>query len=447
VGPNRSFLGYIGALLPALGELDVEQVAVQDLVREVRVRGDDGPNVVRLKGDERMAAVLARAVFDGVSFPRADLHITTAARRWRIPRHELVELIDRERASNAPYDVVRRRLPTLLAESVRRRIEAAGGAPDDRSVTRLARNPEVRAFVDERWPAVSAAALVARLLSDADFLSRCAKDLLDADEQRRLQWLKPPASWRAARWSAADAFLIDEVAGLLQRPPSFGHVVVDEAQDLSAMQCRALARRCPAGSATILGDLAQATAPGALADWPRTLELLGRDDAQIVSLTKGYRVPSEVLDFANRLLPVLGVDVSPATSIRHAAGSLRLRRTGRIGTETAAAVTELLDLDGSIGVIATDDDLGQAKRALTAGQIDVDSVDQGMAARVTLVPVTLCKGLEFDHVVVIEPAHIHDALARGAHWLYVALTRAVTTLTVVHQDELPGALATHGRAA
>lgn len=213
------------------------------------------------------------------------------------------------------------------------------------------------------------------------------------------------------------------------------------------MQCRALARRCPAGSATILGDLAQATAPGALADWPRTLELLGHDDAHVVSLTKGYRVPSEVLDFANRLLPALGVDVSPATSIRHAPGSLRLRRTGRIGAETAGAVTELLDLDGSIGVIATDHDLGEARRALPAGQIDVDSVDHGMAARVTLVPVTLCKGLEFDHVVVIEPAHIHDTLARGAHWLYVALTRAVTTLTVVYQDELPGALATDGRAA
>jgi DNA helicase IV len=168
--------------------------------------------------------------------------------------------------------------------------------------------------------------------------------------------------------------------------------------------------------------------------------LLGREDAHVVALTKGYRVPSEVLDFANRLLPSLGVDVSPATSIRQLPGALRIRRTARVGAETAAAVTELLALEGSIGVIATDDDLRQAKKALPAGQIDVDTVDHGMAARVTLVPVTLCKGLEFDHVLVVEPAHIHDGLARGAHWLYVALTRAVTTLTVVHHDDLPGAL-------
>jgi DNA helicase IV len=440
VGPNRSFLGYIGALLPALGELDVEQVAVQDLVRTVRVRTDDDADVVRLKGDGRMATVLQHAVFDGVTLPRADLHVTAAGRRWRMPRHQLVELIDRERASRAPYDVVRRRLSTLLAEAVRRRIEEGGGAPDDRSVARLARGPEVRGFVDAHWPAVSAAATVCRLLSDADFLARTAKDVLSEEEQSQLLWPEPPSSWRTARWSSADAFLVDEVAGLLERPPSFGHVVVDEAQDLSAMQCRALARRCPAGSATILGDLAQATSPGALADWHAALSLLGRDNADIVELSTGYRVPSEVLEFANLLLPSLGASVAPAASVRRMPGSLRIRRTGQLAAETATTVRDLLALEGSIGVIATDTDLKQATKALSKGEIDVDSVDHGMAARVTLVPVTVCKGLEFDHVVVIEPAHIHDDLARGANWLYVALTRAVTTLTLVHAADLPVAL-------
>ena len=440
VGPNRSFLGYIGALLPALGELDVEQVAVQDLVANVRVRSDDDADVTRLKGDARMATVLQHAVFDGVTFPREDLHLRASGRRWRIPRHHLVELIDRERASHAPYDVVRRRLPTLLAEMVRRRIEAAGGAPDDRSVARLARGADMREFVDGHWPPVTAAAIVCRLFSEPDFLSRCAKETLDADEQTRLLWPTPPSTWRTARWSSADAFLIDEVAGLLDRPPSFGHVVVDEAQDLSAMQCRALARRCPAGSATILGDLAQATAPAAVADWHHTLALLGRDDAQIVQLSTGYRVPSEVLEFANQLLPILGVSVAPAASVRRLPGSLRLRQTTRLGSETATALRELLDLEGSIGVIGTDTDLRRATHTLSGEAIDIDSVDHGMAARVTLVPVTLCKGLEFDHVLVVEPAHIFTELPRGANWLYVALTRAVTTLTVVYVDELPEAL-------
>ena len=446
VGPNRSFLGYIGALLPALGELDVEQVAIQDLVTGVRVRSEDDADVARLKGDARMATVLRYAVLDGVALPRHDLHITAGSRRWRMPRHQLVELIDRERASQAPYDVVRRRLPTLLAESVRRRIESAGGAPDDRAVAALARSADVRGFVDEHWPAVTPGAVLARLFSDAGFMARCAKDALDADEQEALLWSAPPVTWRAARWSAADAFLLDEVSGQLDRPPSFGHVVVDEAQDLSAMQCRALARRCPAGSATILGDLAQATAPAALADWHRALAVLGRDDAEIVQLSTGYRVPSEVLAFANRLLPLLGVAVAPAASVRRLPGSLRLRRAQALAAAVTAAVRDLAELEGSIGVIGTDPDLKQATRTLSRLDLDVDTVDHGLTARVTLVPVTLCKGLEFDHVIVLEPANILGELPRGANWLYVALTRAVTTLTVVHTDELPSVLHDSERA-
>src|SRR4051794_839491 len=188
VGPNRSFLGYIGALLPALGELDVQQVAIQDLVASVAVRVEDTPDVARLKGDERLAEVIARAVYAGVSFPRTDIYVSTPSRRWRMPRHELVDLLDRERATRAPYDVIRRRLPTLLAESVRRRMEAAGGAPDDRAVARLARSADIREFVDEHWPATSAATTVWRLLSDPAFLAGCAKGVLDDTEQQLLLW-------------------------------------------------------------------------------------------------------------------------------------------------------------------------------------------------------------------------------------------------------------------
>src|SRR5206468_9714688 len=125
----------------------------------------------------------------------------------------------------------------------------------------------------------------------------CATGVLSGDEQQLLL-REAPASPGAMKWSVADTFLIDEVTGLLDRAPTFGHVVVDEAQDLSAMQCRALARRCPTGSATILGDLAQATADGAVADWERTLVLLGQQDGHTVALTRSYRVPAQVLDFA-----------------------------------------------------------------------------------------------------------------------------------------------------
>ncbi|HET7530457.1 MAG TPA: ATP-binding domain-containing protein [Mycobacteriales bacterium] len=439
VGPNRSFLGYIGALLPALGELDVEQVAVQDVVRGVAVRAVDDPDVVRLKGDERMAEVARRAVYAGVTLPREDLMVSAFGRRWRVPRHDLAELVDRERRLETPYGVARTRLGTLVAEVVRRRVEAGGGAPDDRAVARMAKGPDIKAWVDEHWPPATPKAVVLRLLTDAPVLAECAAGVLNEDEQRLLL-RAAPASPGAMKWSVADAFLVDEVAGLIDRAPTFGHVVVDEAQDLSAMQCRALARRCPTGSATILGDLAQATAAGAVADWARTLSLLGQPAGRTVALTKGYRVPAEVLDFANRLLPSLGVDVAPATSLRHAAGSLRVEHADRPAAAVAGQVRVLLELPGSIGVIATEEEMAGVRRALRSAGVDVDVVEHGMEARVTLVPVTLCKGLEFDHVVVVEPAQVVDAHARGLNWLYVALTRAVTTLTVVHAEPLPAEL-------
>src|SRR4051794_21766203 len=273
-----------------------------------------------------MAEVVRRAVYAGVTLPREDLMVAAFGRRWRVPRHDLVELLDRERRLRTPYAVARSRLGMLVAEVVRRRVEAGGGPPDARAGARLAKAPEIKGWVDEHWPTLTAKAVVLRLLADSAVLAECAAGLLSEDEQRVLLWPSPPASPGSAKWSVADAFLIDEANGLLDRAPTFGHVVVDEAQDLSAMQCRALARRSPSGSATILGDLAQATAAGAIADWGRTLELLGHADGQTVALTLGYRVPAEVLDFANQLLPSLGVDVAPATSLRHAPGSLRVER-------------------------------------------------------------------------------------------------------------------------
>jgi DNA helicase IV len=440
VGPNRSFLSYIGALLPALGEIDVEQVAVDDLVPGVTIRGEDPPDVARLKGDPRLAAVIDRAVHDQLRAPGESLVLPVGTRRWRLPADELADLFARERGTASPYGVIRSRLPTLVAETVRRRAEATGGSPDDRWVSRVARSAAVREFVDAHWPAVSARPLVARLLSDHEFLARCAEGILDASEQRLLRWDVPPVSAGRARWSRSDAFLVDEVAAHVSRPPSYGHVVIDEAQDLSAMACRALGRRCETGSATVLGDVAQATAPDAVADWQNTLRHLGKPDAELIALTTGYRVPQEVLDLANRLLPTLADGLDPAASIRHAPNSLRLRPTDSLPAAVVAAVAERLDQEGSIGVIATAADLAGLARALTAAAIAHGRVQDGMDSRVELVPVTLCKGLEFDHVLVVEPASVVRSEDRGLHWLYVALTRAVSSLDVVHAEPLPDQL-------
>ena len=167
---------------------------------------------------------------------------------------------------------------------------------------------------------------------------------------------------KATRWSAADAVLIDEAAGLIERLPSFGHVVVDEAQDLSPMQCRAIARRSEHGSITLLGDLAQGTAPWAATDWRDILRHLGKPDAPVVPLTIGFRVPAAVVALANRLLPALAVDVPAA---RVAAPRRRARRAYRWPTWTrrrSPRCAAALAHEGSVGVIAADAAVDRAAR-------------------------------------------------------------------------------------
>ena len=239
--------------------------------------------------------------------------MVVGTRRYRIPPERLRRYVDDLRRGDIHYAVARERLHLLLAEDVRRQREEAGGAPSDAETARVARSAAVRDFVGAVWPAVDPAALVHDLLTDPDRLAAAARGLLDPAEQQLLRWTRPPRSVRAARWSAADAVLVDEVAGLLARPDSYGHVVLDEAQDLSAMQCRGIARRCPTGSVTVLGDLAQGTTAWSTPDWHVTLNHLGKPDARIEPLTRGYRVPADVIAFANRLLPHLAVGLEPAT--------------------------------------------------------------------------------------------------------------------------------------
>jgi DNA helicase IV len=206
------------------------------------------------------------------------------------------------------------------------------------------------------------------------------------------------------------------------------------------MQCRAIARRSEHGSITLLGDLAQGTAPWAARDWRETLTHLGKPDARVVPLTTGFRVPEVVLALANRLLPALGVEVPPAVSLRRD-GALAVRPVSDVDGAAVAAVRAALDHDGSVGVIAADAAVARLRAALhAAGVSTADPDDVDSPERVTVLPATLAKGLEYDHVVVVEPADIVAAEPRGLHRLYVVLTRAVSRLDVLHAAPLPGAL-------
>lgn len=243
IGPNRSFLHYIEQVLPALGELEVKQATVDDLVGgQVEVRGTDEAATAVVKGDARMAELLRRAVRSHLALPKESLMVVRGSRRWRVPAYELEEIVQELMDRDIRYGAAREALPQRIAHSVLVRMEQAGEAPDDRVQNAVARNTAVKAVVKECWPLVEPAKLVLRLLGDPEFLAEHAEGLFTGDEQKLLLWTKPARSVKTAKWSAADAVLIDEARDLVERTHSLGHVVLDEAQDLSPMQYRAVGR-------------------------------------------------------------------------------------------------------------------------------------------------------------------------------------------------------------
>ena len=448
IGPNESFLHYIEQVLPALGELAVRQSTVDQLVAHLPVRGTDDTATATLKGDARMATVLRRAVRSHVTTPTEPCVVVRGSRRWRIPAYELAELTEQLLARDIRYGAARDALPQRIAHAVLVRMERSGEAPDDRVQDAVARNPAVKATVKEIWPAVDPAKLVLRLLGDPDFLAAQADGVLTAEEQKTLLWAKPARGVKSAKWSAADLVLVDEARDLVSRTPSLGHVVLDEAQDLSPMQYRAVGRRCSTGSATVLGDLAQGTTPWATGSWPEALRHLGKPDALVEELTQGFRVPREVIAYASRLLPTIAPDLKEATSVRESPGDFAVRRVPapELDAAVVAACHAALEHEGSIGLIAAGPRIAPLAAALAAAGLPFldPGAETSEAARLTLVPASLAKGLEYDHVVLDEPAALVDAEPddrTGLRRLYVALTRAVSGLTIVHAAPLPAALA------
>ena len=445
VGPNAAFLDHIGAVLPALGELDVRHTTAAGLVGSVPVRGSDPVARAHLKGDARMALVLRRAVWSRVGTPSEALVVPRGARKWRVPTHQIERIVAELRERKVSYGAAAAMLPQRLAHHVLLDMERGGESPDDRVQDVVARSTAVRAYAGGLWPAVDPRVALAALLSDPGELARHAEGILSEGEQRILVWDKPPRTRSAIRWSAADAVLLDELADLVHRTPSLGHVVLDEAQDLSPMQLRAVGRRCSTGAATVLGDIAQGTTPWATDSWDVALSHLGKPDGHIEVLDRGFRVPGAVIDFAARLLPHVAPGLGTPRSVRENPGRLDVRQVDPAGLHAALveAVQRLRADPGSVGVVVADAATSRTSALLTAAWIEhgVLGADHGhVEHQVALVPATVAKGLEFDRVLVVEPAQIAAAepdRRTGLRRLYVVLTRAVSELVVLHGLDLP----------
>jgi DNA helicase IV len=439
IGPNDAFIRYISQVLPALGEFDVEQRPLREVIgRSVRVRRTEDP-AATLKHDARMAAVIDRHVV-GHLVPieeplTADIDLT----RVRLQPAAL-ERIRRDVVQRSlPYAAGRKIFRERVVDELFRRVEHVHTSVTRGDVTRALRVGGAERALESAWPSLHPATAVIDLLTDRRAMAAAADGMLAPAEQDALMWDRK-ATRATAPWSAADLVLVDEAAGRIKHPDAYGHLVVDEAQDLSAMELRAIARRSR-GSLTLLGDLAQAVTPWAPRSWDEVLQHLEVRAPRFELLTRAFRIPGSVLEMANRLLPWIAPTVPVPVPVRDSADALSVQTVdrGRLAEAIAAATVVAATRPGSTGVIVPPNLVEATGRALTGRALGWSGVDGiGGETRVTLLTASESKGLEFDSVVVGEPAGVvaeHPAI--GLNLLYVAMTRAVMHLALVHAQPLP----------
>ncbi len=429
VGPNRTFMEYVSHVLPALGENAVEQRAVSELVDGVEVTLQDPLEVARLKAEPVLAEVVRRAAELRVAGEPGEVLLRLEGEYIRVRAREARELLDEVREEHGTTAAARERFRMGLV----RRFYAAygqtlgGGAiRDGEEIEKALRaGGYLNHVVEQAWPAVSPEKLVRALYTTPAFLAEAADGLLSADEQRFLRR-------RGSGWSDADVPLLDEAHALVGEPArTYGHVIVDEAQDLTPMQLRMVARRAREGSLTALGDVAQGTGPVVYANWQDVLRHLPRgDEAEVEELRHAYRVPREIMDLALPLLDHIAPNVERPLAYRTGAAAPDIRRVPEdaLLQEAYREAARLAREEGLVALIVPDE---LAEPALA----DVDAYEG-----VPLLTPRQAKGLEFDHVIVVEPALIADR-EQGLRHLYVSLTRPTKTLVVLHARPLPDELA------
>lgn len=530
VGPSPVFLRYIEEVLPSLGEDEVHLSTVTGLKPRLHATHDEPAELAALKGDARMADVIARAVRDRERALPRDVVLTMDRYQMRIRRRDSERIVERARRGRGTHNEKRRQVVRAFVELCRRRYVDAiargfgtwdagdANAPSHRPgiaaaiargeeppeewerevEQRIRRLPEFREVLERCWPILSGAELCHDLFG-FEALVRSASDGLLAPSEQRALVRDRCGDAAEVEWSEADLALIDEADALLGPPEAarprrrrrresdaaleaasrvveemglggfmtaadlasrfagggaeidveprrYAHVLVDEAQDLSAMQWRMLARRCPSGSFTVVGDFGQASRPGACASWDEVRAQLPERGGREVTLTVNYRTPAEIMDLAHGVLEATAPDIGPTRAMRH---------TGRYPEITSVPHDELIAYaaaaarrgatrTGTTACIAPP----TLHDALVAELRDVGAVAsaaEALDAPVAVLAPLEAKGLEFDHVVVVEPGRLVTGDPAGLRLLYVTLTRATRDLAVVHADPLPAALAASAR--
>jgi DNA helicase IV len=510
IGPNPTFLRYISQVLPSLGETDVVLHTLGDLFPGVHATDTRDP-AATVKGDQRMIRVIQQALRDWQRVPKQDITVDGDGVAIPLRREAILRARDRARSTRRPHNVARKLFVTeLLNELARAEARTLDRPFDDEDLPyardRLWSEPGVYDALDGLWPLLTPQQLVSGLLGSEQAIRSAAGSLLDHPERTRLARTQHPS-----RWTVADVPLLDEAAELLgvddsaqkaarreleraqrleakyaqevlditgiadlgmvdaetlaawnrdngpalstaeraeaDRSWAYGHVIVDEAQELSAMAWRMVLRRNPARSMTVVGDVAQTGSPAGATSWKDMLSPLVGGRWREERLTVNYRTPSEIMAVAADVLAAVAPDERPPESVRsEGTGPLAVPVPpgGLVAAVAERAHADLAELGGPDGgrlaVIAPDALVAAIGAALPAA-IPGDR-PESLDSAAALLTVSQAKGLEFDRVIVADPAGLLAQSENGGHDLYVAITRATHRLTVIYDGELPAPL--HG---
>jgi len=417
VGPNKAFLDYISNVLPSLGERTVRQATVDELcIPRVEITGTDDVELARWKGDADRLDDLRTAAEAAIKLPDDDIRVPVGARTHVITREMFSGWLATALSGTSPLNQRRERMRSLA----QRELLARTGSDDT-----WAKAAPLKAAINKAWPTQKPIKLVDKML--------------------------PGPSGKRRAWTRADQLLIDEATSMLDGSPfTYGHVIVDEAQDHSAVALRVIGRRSPSGSMTLVGDVAQSTTPAGQERWTSVFGHLGvaAADGTIADLTIGYRVPEPILTVANRLLAHTGVDATESRSVRRTGEPPTWHRTTTAALAVdAAALAAATKHRRRVSAIVAPPTWHEAIAVALAdhGLRAVDHVHELDPDELPVFGPEAVKGLEFDGVIVVNP---HETLSegsdlpvteRGARLLYVAMTRAVQELHFV-TDAAPPAL-------
>ncbi|MBO0607466.1 HelD family protein [Myceligenerans salitolerans] len=514
VGPNRAFLRYIDQVLPSLGETGVVATTIAELIPGVEASGVDEPAVARVKGRPLWRRVIRRAVRARERVPAADLPVRVEGHDYVIRRGDVRDAIARARRSHKPHNEARttfvKDMLGRLADQIRD-VDGTRLAAEDRAalVEELREHRDVRVALNLAWFPITPEKLLEDLYAKPHRLAEAAPELSEGD--RALLRRAPGSAWtesdvplldeayellgeddalaraEAAQAAAAEAEALEHARSVLasgaantmiqvdaetlaarfttsgpslttaeraaaDRRWTFGHVVVDEAQELSPMAWHALTRRVPTRSMTIVGDVAQTASPAGARDWSTMLGPLLRESWRLAELTVSYRTPAAVADAAQRVARAGGLPVSDLVAAREVEHALALVRVHGaevaatdVADEAATLAKEFVEPEaGRVAVVTLAErthDVAEAVAAALPAALGTSEAERIAAQRaedrqVTVLSPHETKGLEFDAVVLVEPRRI-AAGPGGLSDLYVAMTRPTQRLVVVHAEELP----------